>query len=265
MSLHRFFLESAAEGGGAAREGSRLALSDRDVHHARDVLRLGPGEEIVVVAPDGIARVVRVTAIGAAIEAETVRELPRSTEPRVWLVAGLAKGERTDLAVRMAVEIGVEGVVPVATARTVVRLDEERLRARGDRLRRVALEAAKQSQRAHVPVVTDPIALSDLASALPAGCRVLVAWEGPREPPTGAGAARGVASALASADADARTPVAVVVGPEGGLERAEVALLEADGAHVFGLGDTVLRSETAAVVACALALFELGGLGGARA
>ncbi|TLM76769.1 MAG: 16S rRNA (uracil(1498)-N(3))-methyltransferase [Actinobacteria bacterium] len=267
MSRHRFFLT------GPVGDDGVLPLSDRDLHHARDVLRLRAGEEIAAVEPGGRVLAARVAEEPAAgMRVEVVGELPGESGLHVWLVCGVCKGERTDLAVRMAVEVGAAGVVPVLTERTVVRLEGDKLRARGDRWRRIAEEAAKQSGRAFVPYVADPVELSFVRDALPGCTRVLVPWEEAGE------GARGVRGALESLgtivptnprsaeearDAGDAGVVAVVVGPEGGLTDGEVALLESEGAVTCTLGPIVLRSETAAVVALALVLHELGGLGGA--
>ncbi|MBA4370858.1 MAG: 16S rRNA (uracil(1498)-N(3))-methyltransferase [Coriobacteriaceae bacterium] len=250
MSRHRFFLTAAAA------DGHPLPLTERDLHHARDVLRLRAGDEIVVVEPGGLGFVVRLDEVGDEVRGEVMDELPRHEGPRVWLVQGVAKGERTDLAVRMAVEAGVSGVVPVLTERSIVRFDAEKRRERGDRWRRIALEAAKQSQRDIVPQVSDPILLGDIAEVLPDGCGVVVPWE--------EASGRGVREALRDLNAGTDTPVAVVIGPEGGLSFREVDRLEQEGAVTCTLGETILRTETAGLVACALVLYELGGLGGAR-
>ncbi len=245
MSLPRFFLTGPYAGGA-------LPLSDGDRRHAHDVLRLRARDRVVAVEPGGRALVVELEDAGT-MSGDAVAELPRETGPRVWLVHALAKRDRTDLAVRMAVEVGAAGVVPVVTARTVVRLDSSKAHARGERLRRVALEAAKQSQRSYVPTVHDPIGLSSVREALPDGCDLLVPWE--------EASGRGLAAAVAALERRASDPVAVVVGPEGGLGAAEVSLLESWGAAVFTLGPTILRTDTAGVVALSLALYELGGLG----
>ncbi|MGB4593238.1 MAG: RsmE family RNA methyltransferase, partial [Coriobacteriia bacterium] len=150
MSAHRFFLA-----GPLLPQIGPLPLTDADRHHLRDVLRLAVDEEIVAVTPAGEAFRVRLSAIGPdAIEGEIVGPVPTPDVPRVWLVQGLAKGEKMDLVVRMATELGVERIIPLSTSRSVVRLDAGRAEVRVERWQRIVAGAAKQAQLARIPVVT---------------------------------------------------------------------------------------------------------------
>lgn len=250
MGEHRFFAT------GPLIDDAPIPLAARDVRHIRDVLRLGPGDAIVVVA-DGHAHDVVLTEVSQQVSGRAAARWDERPLPRVTLVQGISKGERMDQVVRQATELGVARIVPFVAERSVVRLDEQRAAARVDRWRRVAAEAAKQSRRLTVPLVTDVVTSSDLAEVL-AGCTVLVCWED-------AEGAQGIGAALASAGVTDDGEVAVVVGPEGGLARDEVMRLTASGARVVSLGATVLRTETAGAVAVALALYERGELGGRRA
>lgn len=247
MALHRFF---AVKDSGAS--GGVLPLAPSDVHHLRDVLRLVPGDEIIVVS-DGAATLTRLTEVGEHVAGERVGDVISPRLPRVTLVQALAKGEKMDDVVRQATELGVTRIVPFAAERSVVRLDAGKAAARVDRWRRIAAEAAKQSQRVELPAVLEVAAFAALAELL-AGSLVLVCWED-------ATGAPGIGDAIRDARPDAETDVAVVVGPEGGLTGDEVAALEAAGAVAVSLGDTILRTETAGVVATAIAIYERGGLG----
>lgn len=248
MTLHRFFVDAPVPDGGGV-----VALSAEDVHHLKDVLRLTPGDEIVAVAAGEAARV-RLTHVGATVEGVPLCEVQAGPSPAVTLVQGLAKGEKMDAVVRQATEIGVSRVVPLAAERSVVRLDERRAAARLDRWRRIASEAAKQSQRAEVPEITPVSRIEELPAVL-GGARVAVCWEDAEDAP-------GIHAAIGGAAPGPAGAVAVVVGPEGGLTAEEVRALQCIGAVVVSLGSTVLRTETAGVVAAALAIHACGGLGG---
>ena len=253
MSAHRFFLTSPLP----ADSGQPLPLSEADVHHAVGVLRLRVGEAIDVVSPD--ERVWRATVTQATrrgVHATAFEEVLASKPPRVTLFQGVAKGEKMDSIVRQAVEIGAEEVVPVLTARSVVQLDSRKGAQRAERWRRVATAAAKQAKRTSVPAVADPVSLRDALPLLSQFDGAVVLWE----ESGGLGVADAVRRCAASRDAR----IAVLVGPEGGLAAEEVASLEAMGATTASLGPTILRTETAAIVALALAIGALGGLGECR-
>ena len=259
MSRHRFFLESPLP----SVEGEiALPLSASDLHHAAAVLRVRPSEEIDVVEPGGRVWRVRVEhASSQAILATIAEEVtlgPDARHPYVTLVFGVSKGSKNDDIVEGGTEVGVSEFLPVLTARSIVKLDGERRAERGERWRRVALAAAKQSKRESVPKVSGPGDLADALVRLAAYDLVLVAWE------EAAAVGRGVREAIAAArPLRAGAYVAVVVGPEGGLTAEEVSALERVGGVTVTLGVTILRAETAAVVAAALVSHELGGLGNA--
>ena len=245
MSLPRFFLPSGWSGG-------RVPLDAGDLHHLVTVLRAAPGRRIAVVTPDGCESVVRIDRCDdAGVWASPEERSGPAWTPSVTLFQGIAKNPAMDLVVQKATEIGVARIVPFFAERSVVRLDAARSVDRRERWERIAGEAAKQSGRAGVPRMETPATLAEALDPLAAFERSLLFCE--------EGEAPGVAEALAGADRG--SSVAVVVGPEGGLSAGEVASLEAVGARRAALGPTVLRTETAGIVAVTLAMFVLGGLG----
>jgi 16S rRNA (uracil1498-N3)-methyltransferase len=152
---------------------------------------------------------------------------------------GLPKGDKLELVLQKATELGAASLYPVETARSVVRLEGRRAEERRARWQRIAEEAARQCGRADVPTV-EPIApLLASLEALPPGTRVLVLDEEERT------------CRLRDAFVPG-TPTALVVGPEGGLAREEVQLLVAKGAIPVSLGRWVLRTDTAALAALAV-------------
>jgi 16S rRNA (uracil1498-N3)-methyltransferase len=254
VTLHRFFLTGPLPEAGV--EGAELPLSEGDRHHIARVLRLVTGDRIVVSDASGreaIALLVEVSASGVTGTLSEVVERPR--RPRVVLAPAVSRKERMELTIQKATELGVAEVWPLLTARCVVKLDDDRAGRKTERWHKIAEEAAKQSQRETVPVVREPQTISELAAETGNFGIVLVPWEEGTN-------ALGIGQALDAAGATPDTAVLVVIGPEGGLEESEVAALEAAGGVVVSLGDTILRTETAAIVASALALYELGALGG---
>lgn len=239
MSRRRVFLAPDRIAAG------RAALTPEARHYLCDVLRLGPGDAVEVFdgaggAWDG--------ALEPGLEAVAVgarREAPARGAEIVLLFA-LSKGEKVDLVVQKATELGAARIVPFEAERSVVRLDAEKGEDRARRWRRIAEEAARQCGRADVPEVAAPLPLAAALDAAPPGfARVLFHPEG--------------AAPLASL---AAAPGWVaVIGPEGGLAPAELAACEAAGARRVSLGPRVLRAETAAVAAVALLQHRFGDLG----
>lgn len=259
MSLPLFFLDPTFHTGrlSGADDGNPVSvrLTAEDAKHL-GVLRVRPGEHIVLSDGEGGAFEVELVEAperqAQACMVRLVAPVALPHRPHLTLVQGVSKGERMDLLVRQAVEIGVERIVPAVTARCIVKLDERKRASRGERWRSIARSAAKQSGQPLVPEVLDPL---DFAQAVELAQReadvVVVPWEESR---VGA-----MSAALRSADRDAS--VFLFIGPEGGFEEAEVDALRSVGAYVVSLGETILRTETAGVVASALAIYELGGLG----
>lgn len=235
------------------REG-HVAFDHDETHHLARVLRLGPGELVVVADGNGREYTVRLERVADTATGTVVREGVSAVESplAVTLVQGIPKGDKMEQIVRAATELGLHALQPVVTARTVVRLPPSRWRERAGRWQRVAKEAAKQCGRAVVPEVRAPRALADwlaACSADAAGLRLCL-WEG-AAPPLGDVLARLAATPAA---------VEVLVGPEGGLAREEVDAARERGFAPAGLGPRILRTETAGPAAVAILQFRFGDL-----
>jgi 16S rRNA (uracil1498-N3)-methyltransferase len=224
-------------------------LSEDDAHHLLDVLRLRPGELVVAADGEGSWAPCRLTAAAVGrgsrpVDLASVLTLDGATthqsrpEPEITVAFAPTKGDRPEWVTQKLTELGVDRIVPIRAARSVVRWEAERGERAVERLRRVAREAAAQCRRVWLPVVTEVTPLRALAGLVGA-------------PPTLAQPGGGRPSA-------ANTVVAV--GPEGGWDPEELACF---GQRV-GLGPTVLRAETAAVtvgaVLCGLRSGVVGSL-----
>lgn len=260
MSLPHFYLQNQvlADEGAAAFP---LRLAPDDAKHAR-VLRLSAGEHIAVV--DAARDYFECEVVSFDDALPTVRIAQRleggAAGGAVVLVQGLAKGDKMETVIRHATELGVAGFVPLACERSVVKLDERKAAAKAERWRAVAKSAAMQSGQRAAPEVSEPLGLAQACGLLAQATAVLVCWEeAPQTAHIDEALAAGLSRCAAQPD-DAR--IAVVVGPEGGLTQREVDALLAScpRASLVTLGPSILRTETAGIVAPALVLHELSRL-----
>jgi len=230
--------------------GPHVTLTGPEHRHLARVLRARPGETLTLF--DGA---------GGEVEAEVVRVERDETELRlgarrtvagpavaITLLSAVPRGARMDFLVQKTAELGVARIVPVLTERSVARPDAEA--GRRARWQKIAQEAARQCGRADVPAVAAPAPLAE-ALALPGlPARRLALFEGEK--------ARSLRAALAGS---APVATALLVGPEGGFAAPELAAATAAGFEPVGLGDRILRVETAAIVAVALVAEASGMLG----
>ena len=236
-------------------EGSVLTLSPADSHYVVSVLRMRPGEELTVVdsernealcevsVPDQKACQLKITKMG-----KNDTESPL----RITLYQSVSKGERMDLTIQKAVELGVSSVVPVFSERCVVRpeKDERKKSAKNERWQKIALEAARQSGRGIVPEVRESMSFEDaVREAAKAHDLALIPWEEEKGE---------TLKNILDESGDVRG-IAVFIGPEGGFSSEEAELARSSGLKSVTLGRRILRTETAgpAVLAMLLYRFEL--------
>ena len=228
--------------------GARLPIWGADARHASQVARVRTGERIGVGDGQGRmawGRVVHVAQAEVAIEADEIA-IDAHVGPRIVLVQALAKGDRDELAIQAATELGVSSVVPWQAARSISRWDGPKAAKGEERWRSVVREASKQAIRATVPEVRTLVstkALVELVAAGAVGDLVLVL-----EP---SGLIGMVEAVRAVGDLDATSTITLIVGPEGGIAPDELEALAAAGAQPVRLGAEVLRTSTAGPAAIA--------------
>jgi len=224
-----------------------VKLTPEQSRHLLTVLRLQPGTRIEVFDGQGG----RFSAVVSGDEVEIGAALPRdSRKLDVVLVQAVAKGEKMDLVVQKATELGAARIVPLAAERGVVKLEGARRSTRADRWRRVAREAARQCGRADVPEVDAPLQWNDVFALLRTDADRRALLLDPAEHGLRLGdAVRGVSRSL------------VAVGPEGGFSPAERQRAVERGFLPVTLGNRVLRTETAGLAALAIVLHVNGELG----
>lgn len=232
-------------------------LASEEARHLRDVLRMKPGDEAFVFDGEGREYRCRVAGHGregARLEIGEEVEAEHAESPlRLHLCVALLKGEKFDLVVQKATELGVARIIPVATKFADVRIrdaaDGER---RLSRWKRIALEAAKQSGRASLPEISVPATFASVIESGPntvSECRLFFSE---RE-------GRGLDDALGKYLPTLKT-VEALVGPEGGWADEEIEQARTSGWNITTLGGRTLRAETAAIIVAALLQHLLGDL-----
>lgn len=218
--------------------GSRTTLAGPAASHVSRVLRLRTGDPVTLFNGDGWDYPGVVAALrGDCVEVDLRPRAPGLPESplAITLLQGISRGERMDLVVQKATELGVARIVPVQASRSVVRLDGRQAQRKQDHWRAIAVAASEQCGRARLPAVELPCSLDDaLARAAAAGPRLLLA-PGSMHPLTAVAAGTSAATLL--------------IGPEGGLAPAEEATAIRAGFEARTLGPRILRTETAAIAA----------------
>ena len=243
MTRRRFYAPPAAF------TDQTVTLATDEARHLRDVLRLTSGDEVYVF--NGVGREFRCTvseikrdSTELRIDAEVEPAKPES-QLQLYLCVALLKGEKFDLVVQKATELGVSKVVPLITRYADIHLrDETDAKKRVARWQRIALEAAKQSGRPFVPEISTPAAFDSVLANAKSDLRVMFSERG-----------GGPLSGLTPAPS-----VTALVGSEGGWSDEEIEQSRAHNFHIITLGGRILRAETAAITATALLQHILGDL-----
>lgn len=243
MRLTRVFVDSVLS------EGGRVALSEEAGNHLVRVLRLAQGAALRVF--DGRGGEYNATLVIAgkrsvAVEVGAHYAVNRESALQVTLLQGLSRGERMDLTLQKATELGVAAIRPVLTRRSNVKLDADSTVRKLAHWQAVVVSACEQSGRTQVPKVLPPLDVGAACAATEATLRLMLAIDGAQPLPR------------LLAQAQVVDTVALLVGPEGGLDEAEEAVARRAGFVSTLLGPRVLRTETAPLAALA-ALQALAG------
>ncbi len=246
--MYRFFVdpEDISE--------DEIIIRGEDVNHIRNVLRMKPGENVrLCTGEDSVEYRCEILSLDPQqirtkilLAEETGAELPS----RLVLFQGLPKSDKLELVIQKAVELGVYEVVPVETARSIVKLDAKKREARLKRWNAISESAAKQSKRLIIPRV-HPLMTFDEALDYAESLDVKLI---PYENAADMNHTREVLGAVRPGQS-----VGIFIGPEGGLEEEEVARAAARGASAITLGRRILRTETAGVAVLAALMFALEG------
>lgn len=244
--MPRFFIPAGEH---PLTDGEAVRVAGPDAVHIRRSLRMREGETLFLCDGEGIDYFCELTGFdGEAVLFRILYHTPTALEPNtaVTLYQGLPKGEKMEWILQKAVELGVGGIVPVLTARSIVRLKPGEGEKKRERWQRIAAEAAGQCGRGRIPQVSLPLTFAEAADRL-AEEPALVFYEGGGRP----------LGELVEQDC---RRLSIVVGPEGGFEKEEVDRLLQNGARAVTLGKRILRCETAPLAALSVIMHLTGNL-----
>lgn len=234
--------------------GTDISITGGDVNHIKNVLRLKVGHEITVSNGRGRDYTCSISELGrdeVLCRVEDVNDNFAELPVEVTLFQGYPKSDKMDLIVQKMVELCVCRIVPVFTARTIVKLDAKKAAKKTERCRIIAEAAAKQSGRGIVPEITEPVTFAQaIEMAKTLDMNII-----PYEEAEGLAKSRQIIADV-TAPSSARRSLGVFIGPEGGFAREEVEQAMAAGAECITLGHRILRTETAGLAVMSIIMFS---------
>ena len=232
-------------------KNDEIIIIGTDVNHIRNVLRLKLDDEIEICLKE--TNNTYICTISKYLEKEVLckikEEKLNSTEPKVYihLFQGLPKADKMEYIIEKGTEIGISEITPVYLNRCIVKLDDKKEKNKNERWRKIAEVAAKQSGRDFIPIINNLININNIFEKIKDYDIVILAYEKEKN----------LKLKEVLRNYKNVRKVAIVVGPEGGLEEAEVDYLKSLEAKVVTLGNRILRTETAPIVIASNIIYEL--------
>lgn len=230
-----------------------IRIGDEDYNHIHNVLRMKPGEEVLVTDQGEKEYLCEIIEYDTDMQEVLLKIVDifgnnRELSAKIILFQGYPKGDKMEQIVQKAVELGVAEVVPVMMKRCVVKLDDKKAAKKIERLNGVALSAAKQSKRGRIPKVKAVMSMEDAVQYAGTLDHVIV----PYESAEGMEYSKKVIEQVADGGS-----IGIFIGPEGGFEPTEIEKLSGIDAKILSLGHRILRTETAGMVVLSLLMFAL--------
>lgn len=246
--MQRYILERNFDELVTDTSAALVRLEGEYYHHMHNVLRYKPGSKVYLTDAAGASWVAEIVAYAdQAVELRWLADEVKTSELpiQVTIACGLSKGDKLDLIVQKATELGVSSILPFTSRYAVVKWDENKSRKKQERYQKIAREAAEQSHRQHVPDILPATSLQQLPGVASEYTHCLIAYEEVAK----AGEKQEFAKTLARMEPGEK--LLIVFGPEGGLAPEEVEQLEGSGFRSCSLGPRILRAETAPLYALA--------------
>lgn len=246
--MNRFFIDR----GNIDLSKKTAKINDKnDIKHISKVLRLKVGELIELCDKEEREYTGEITSIENEILISNLIEIDvkRESNLKITLFQGIPKGDKMDLIIQKNVELGVKEVIPVQMKRSVSKIDDKKKNSKLERWEKIAYEAAKQSKRSIIPKVERILNLNEVIGMIDTFDMFLVAYE--NEDMT----------YLSDLKGRNLSNLGILIGPEGGIDEAEIESLMKNGATVISLGRRILRTETAGFTLNSVLQYEFGDLG----
>jgi len=234
---------------------NKIRITGELLKHLRDSLRIKKGEMIFCVDEEGTKYAVLATYTGQDLfVGEIIETTSKQKESAIYihLVQAVPKGPKLDFIIQKTTELGINAITPVISDRSVVRIEKDRAEEKLRRWKKIAIEAAQQSNRLDVPDMALPISFHDYMASFKKGDLNLLLYEGEKK--TGI---KEVLTAAQEAKSEIKT-IILLIGPEGGFSHEEVEMAVEAGFTPVSLGDLILRTETAPIAALSILRYEFG-------
>ena len=249
--MQRFFVEENQ----INMQNKTIQILGEDVNHIKNVLRCKVGEQIEICnKQNGKAYLCEISIIAENVEVNVLKELENNKESNIHIniVQGLPKSDKMELIIQKGTELGVKEFTPLTLKRCVVKIDSKDEQKKIARWQKHAEVAAKQCGRDIIPAVNNICNINTVMDMLKDYDLVLLAYENENK-----NTLKNEIQKIKNSNAK----IAIIIGPEGGLEETEVEKLKQNGAKVVTLGNRILRTETVAMVVTSILMYELGDLG----
>lgn len=248
--MHRFFVGQSD----IDTENGICRITGSDVNHIGNVLRMKKGEQVLLSSgrredpAEYLCAVEEIRPDVVTVRILDLWKMARELPSDLYLFQAVPKGDRFETVIEKGVELGVHAIIPVLSARCIVKLDEKRAEKKTTRWNALSLSAAKQSRRSYIPEVKKPASWKEALEMAKGLDRILVAYENAE----GIGHTRDVAGSLKSGER-----IGIFIGPEGGFEQQEIDQLLEIGADVITLGHRILRTDTAGIALLSMLMLML--------
>ncbi|MDD2970654.1 MAG: 16S rRNA (uracil(1498)-N(3))-methyltransferase [Lachnospiraceae bacterium] len=246
--MYQFFVEPSQ----INETDKRVIITGSDVNHIKNVLRMKPGEEFAV--SNGMDKkeyrcgLLEFTEDEVICELRFIKEDGLELPSRIYLFQGLPKADKMELILQKAVELGAYEIIPMATRRAIVKLDEKKAKSKVQRWQGIAEAAAKQSKRRVIPTVSDVMTIKEAFAYADHMDVKLIPYELAENMQKTKDIIAGIQPGQS---------VAIFIGPEGGFEETEVQEAFAHGIQPITLGRRILRTETAGFTTLAWIMYQL--------